>query len=264
MCLGVHNADQKSLKLDRNRVFLPPSSGVPPKVDGATLGGASGHLTAGLTTNVPKASLYASVPGLVDISMHATSGHSVLQTEWRQFKTEMRTNPKYKLMTEGLGVRAFAAQFLADGGLVSSYKELSKLMSIMLVIPASSAESERTFSSQNLIKTKNRTTLDVATLDALLRIYRLSRVYYYRDYVASIQDKKNRAKALSRTAAMCVRGFDAHEALQAWVADEKARAANLATKLAARGMALTPEGVRDQLYEDENAYGGAPDEVTTQ
>jgi hypothetical protein len=78
------------------------------------------------------------------------------------------------------------------------------------------------------------------------------------------QDKKNRAKALSRTAAMCVRGFDAHEALQAWVADEKARAANLATKLAARGMALTPEGVRDQLYEDENAYGGAPDEVATQ
>jgi hypothetical protein len=32
MCLGVHNADQKSLKLDRNRVFLPPSSGVPPSL----------------------------------------------------------------------------------------------------------------------------------------------------------------------------------------------------------------------------------------
>ena len=198
-----------------------PSTNLYEKLDPARLGGAAGKLTAKLTIQVPKSSMYMSVPGLVDTSMHEYSAVSKLQDEWRKFKIELR-QAEYELVLGQKTIREFATMVLGTSGLVAKYPNLCTLLSIMLCIPASSAESERTFSAQNIIKTKNRTTMEVDVLDALLRIYRLSRIYYFRDYVATLNTKKAIKQAKRRTTAMCIRAFDAGYAMRIWILRRKA------------------------------------------
>ena len=175
-------------------------------------------LTNATTTHVLVSSMYQVAPALLD--------GAALLVEFPMFLERVVGHSRYKSLLEITTVRSFAESVLADPNLRALYPNVCELLAIMLTIPASSAESERTFSCQNLIKTKDRTRLDVEFLDCLVRIYRLSRIHYYRDYVGTLHkgsSEHTKAMRSPTTLAMCCRGFDAKEVLARWVYDRDVR-----------------------------------------
>lgn len=77
-------------------------------------------------------------------------------------------------------IRGLVAHLLQNKLPELSFPNLRRLLLIMLVLPASSAQSERDFSAQNRIKTKARARLTVKQLDPLLRMYLLPRSTYFK------------------------------------------------------------------------------------
>jgi hypothetical protein len=202
-------------------------------------------LTAAMTTHVLASSMYRLAPALLD--------GVKLQTEYQNFVEFIVSDPRFKVLLTHTKLRPFAHSILSDSTFWHWYPNVCELLAIMLTIPASSAESERTFSCQNIIKTKDRTNLDVKFLDCLVRIYRLSRIHYFRDYVATLQEDSTAYKKAKRdTLAMCCRGFDAEEVLKCWVTSRQERAQQL---FAERQLAETewqfPDPTVDEATLDE-------------
>ena len=87
-----------------------------------------------------------------------------VKAEWELFKVLLSTTyaslPQYKLMR----------LLVANQTLGSLYPNLCKLAQICLILPVSTADCERAFSTMKHVKTPLRNRLNTKTLDALLRI----------------------------------------------------------------------------------------------
>ena len=95
-------------------------------------------------------------PSLVDA--HKT------EEEWEHFMPEISTRFKGKDITSVL------ASLTSNSVYKDSFPELAKLAAAALVVPMSTADCERGFSSMNRIKTELRNSLKTETLDYLMRI----------------------------------------------------------------------------------------------
>jgi hypothetical protein len=139
---------------------------------------AESHLLSGLVTLFHPgnaAESKQSSPGIVD-----TYGDAAVSTIATKFTT---TVVKERLQLEWMGFKhvlscKFAdsrpnkvmATLSGDSSFSSLYPTLSKLASISLTLPISTADCERGFSTMNRIKTDSRNRLKTTTLDMLIRL----------------------------------------------------------------------------------------------
>lgn len=84
--------------------------------------------------------------------------------EWESLKRLFVNNFSNKTM------RQMTSLLGTDSSLQDMYPNLSKLASIAALIPVSTAECERSFSTMNRVKTKLRNRMKTSTLDSLIRI----------------------------------------------------------------------------------------------
>ena len=87
-----------------------------------------------------------------------------LQLEWMRFKHILLNQLSDKTADAVMGI------LVSDTSLSFLYPYLSKIASIALTLPVSTADCERGFSTMNRIKTDRRTRLNTPTLDKLIRI----------------------------------------------------------------------------------------------
>jgi len=85
-------------------------------------------------------------------------------SEWEGFKVMMKNN--YTSMT----MRQMFKHLCTNQSLQDMYPQLTMLAIIGALVPVSTAECERAFSSMNRIKTEIRNRLKTSTLDCLMRI----------------------------------------------------------------------------------------------
>ena len=125
-----------------------------------------------------------------------------LEQEWKKAKPVLAQVKQSMSAGPDLTVGSFVSQLLRAELPKGSYPNLRALLLIMLVIPASSAQSERDFSvqvraqisldlglfwskprvcdcTQNKIKVKGRASLSIERLGHQLRIYSVSRTMFY-------------------------------------------------------------------------------------
>ena len=86
------------------------------------------------------------------------------KSEWESFKRLMKNNYASKSM------RQIFKMLCTNQSLRDMFPQLSKLANVGALIPVSTAECERAFSSMNRIKTDLRNRLKTSTLDCLMRI----------------------------------------------------------------------------------------------
>ena len=101
--------------------------------------------------------------------------------EWKRLKPLLI---REKCRMAGRPAREFANHLLNNHLPESLYPQIRRMILIMLLIPASSVQSERDFSAQARIKVKGRASLGsseagVQALDELMRIYLLPRASFY-------------------------------------------------------------------------------------
>jgi hypothetical protein len=122
---------------------------------------------------------------------------SLCQSEWELLKHCMSAN--YKNST----LQAFSLKLAADHGMKVHYPSLSILAEIILTFPASTAELERGFSVQNLIKSKTRNRLGSYHLDQLIRLKlnspQIGDFPFHQAYLNWLADKDRRYIAHSQT-----------------------------------------------------------------
>jgi hypothetical protein len=134
-----------------------------------------------------------------------------LQAEWSRFRrsmfeecqrnTSLKEDP-FKLLCHMLAKER-------RGSCDSERQGIQKLLEFVLIWSASSAESEREFSVQNLIKSWDRCNLSIENLDALMRIYRLERLrwYYYVDTCSKYDDTEKARMKKDVASHLCERLF---------------------------------------------------------
>jgi hypothetical protein len=109
------------------------------------------------------------VPGGESVEHAALLDKAKLINEWEHIRPVLlrKAARLTTVMTAKVFV-SFYAEVLSD--LMDTYPVVCSLIMIMLVLPAHTAEVERGFSMQNLIKSKFRAAMHVKSLDTLMRI----------------------------------------------------------------------------------------------
>ena len=85
-------------------------------------------------------------------------------SEWEGLKRLIVNN------FSNMSMRQMTNLLCTDTSLQDMYPHLSKLASIAALVPVSTAECERSFSTMNRVKTKLRNRMKMSTLDSLIRI----------------------------------------------------------------------------------------------
>ena len=103
---------------------------------------------------------------IATISVHFTTTvvKDILLQEWALFKHLLVSEFKE------VSTRDIMSTMSANTTFSSLYPTLSKLASIALIVPVSTADCERGFSTMNRIKTDPRNRLKTTTLDKLIRL----------------------------------------------------------------------------------------------
>ena len=87
-----------------------------------------------------------------------------LRVEWEQFKVLLRS--AYKGMSHNQILKLLAGNTTVQ----TLYPNLSKLAKVCLILPVSTADCERSFSTMKRVKTELRNRMNTSTLDALMII----------------------------------------------------------------------------------------------
>ena len=90
--------------------------------------------------------------------------------EWSLFKNHMFAIAAGSTEDEPVTMSSLAEEILSSEQMLREYPNMTKLLAFSRVLPVSSVECERGFSTQNLIKTRLRCSLSIENLDRLMRI----------------------------------------------------------------------------------------------
>ena len=96
--------------------------------------------------------------------MNPDVDHAECTSEWEDLKRLFVNN------FSNTSMRQMTNLLCTDSSLQDMYPQLSKLASIAALVPVSTADCERTFSTMNRVKTKLRNRMKTSTLDSLIRI----------------------------------------------------------------------------------------------
>ena len=95
----------------------------------------------------------------------------IAQQEWPVFKNYMfNAMHEIRVSTEPMTMATLTEKLVTSRDAYTHFPNMIKLLSISRILPASSVECERGFSTQNLIKTRLRCNLNIETLDQTMRV----------------------------------------------------------------------------------------------